>query len=216
MLQMERQGSFMTKTSLKLCAAAVLALAAATSQAAIVADGNFAEGASAGGFTTVYGGGSIGAWTVTGDSVDLIGNYWQQAPGGSYTVDLDGSGVGGVSQSLAGLSDGSYYLSFYLSGNPDGGAPTKSVLVSAGDASQAFDFTTGSNSRGDMAYVHETLKFDVTGGSTTLSFASQDVSSYWGPVIGNVSISAVPESGPLPMLAAGLGVLALVARRRRA
>jgi hypothetical protein len=31
-----------------------------------------------------------------------------------------------------------------------------------------------------------------------------------------VSISAVPEPGPLPLLAAGAGMLALLARRRRA
>ena len=205
----------MTKTSLKLCAAAVLALAGAAAQAAIVTDGNFAEGASAGSFITVSGGGSIGAWNVTGDSVDLIGNYWQQAPGGSYTVDLDGNGVGGVSQFLT-LANGSYYVSFYLSGNPDGGDATKSVLVSAGDASQAFTFTTGSNSHADMGYVRETMKFNIYDGATVLSFDSQDARSYWGPVIGNVAVSAVPESAPLPMLAAGLGVLALLARRRRA
>jgi choice-of-anchor C domain-containing protein len=215
MLQLNSQAVPMTKTSLQSAAAAILALAAAASQAAIVADGRFAEGAAAGGFTTVNGGGAIGPWTVTGDSVDLIGGYWQQAPGGSYTVDLDGNGVGGVSQSLS-LADGSYYLSFYLSGNPDGGYPTKSVRVSAGDASQGFTFTTGANSRADMAYQLETLRFDVTGGATTLSFASQDVAGYWGPVIGNVSISAVPEPGPLPLLAAGAGMLALLARRRRA
>ena len=202
----------MSKIQFTVVTALVLGLSGAAS-AANVADGNFSEGAFAGGFQTIGGGSSIGPWTVSSGSVDLIGSYWQAPPTGGYSIDLDGNGPGAISQSL-GLAAGHYELSFYLAGNPDGGDSLKSLTVSVGDASQSFSFLTTGHSSGNMGYALETLDFTVTG-ATTLTFQSNDVNSPWGPAIGGVSIAAVvPEPGSMALLLAGLGLVGVMAKRR--
>ena len=204
----------------KLLSAGVVALAlahAGVAQAAIVSDGDFSQGNSAGSFATVGNGQTIGPWTVTGNSVDLIGNYWQATPNGGYTVDLDGSGAGGIDQGLT-LSQGTYEVSFYLGGNPDGGPATKDLTVSVDGVSVPFSFTNAGQTHGNMGYQFETFDFTVltpTTISTTLSFSSTDAANNpWGPVIGQVAVSVVPEPGSLALLLAGLGLVGTVARRR--
>lgn len=212
--------------------AAVFAAATAGSTAAfattnLVTDGNFNSPGSSGGFTTYLSGQTFdnGAWTVTGTGsnqyggagVDLIGNYWQAPNNVGGSVDLDGDAPGGISQTLN-LSAGTYQLTFYLSGNPDGGNATKTVDVSVGSVTNdPFSYTTGSNGHGSMNYVMETVDFTVTtAGPVTLSFASQDnINSPWGPVIGGVAITNVPEPTTWAMMALGFAGLGLAGWRRK-
>jgi choice-of-anchor C domain-containing protein len=180
-----------------------------------VSDGDFSSPWGGGSFVT-YGGGSwIGPWLVTGASVDLIGGYWQSPTPGGGSVDLDGDSPGGVSQWLD-LTAGSYRLSFYLSGNPDGGDPTKIVDVSIGAINDPlFTYTTGSNSHGDMKYIWETFSFTTPGGLTNLSFSSLDTPpSPYGPVIGGVAVTAVPEPSTWAMMLLGFVGLGLAGYRR--
>jgi choice-of-anchor C domain-containing protein len=179
-----------------------------------VGDGDFSLPWGGGTFTTYAGGSTIGPWSVIGGSVDLIGGYWQSPTPGGGSVDLDGLHPGGVSQWLD-LTAGSYRLSFYLSGNPDGGYPTKTVDVSIGAIEDPlFTYTTGANSHTDMNYVWETLSF-TTGGPTTLTFASEDAfSSPYGPVIGGVAVTAVPEPSTWAMMLPGFVGLGFAGYRR--
>src|SRR5471032_959604 len=193
------------RISTKFIAASAMALAlsqAGIAQASVVSDGNFTEGAGAGSFSTVGSGQTIGPWTVTGNSVDLIGSYWQATPNGSHTVDLDGSGAGGITQNLT-LAQGEYEVSFYLGGNPDGGPATKNLTVSVDGVSVPFSFTNAGQSSGNMGYQLETFDFTVltpTTITTALSFTSNDpAGNPWGPVVGQVDVSVVPEPGSLAL-----------------
>lgn len=201
---------FNLKTSI---AVAALALAGAAQAAGpnLVADGTFAG--SAGSFTTVNSGGSIGAWTVGGNSVDWIGSYWTPPVGQS--IDLDGNAPGAISQTLTGLAAGEYTVTFDLSGNPDGGDATKLVDVSLGGSpAQQVSFTTGTSS--GMTWATETLTFNVAAGDQTLSFVSADASGPYGAAIADVSVTAVPEPASLGLLLAGLGMIGVMSSRRRA
>ena len=201
---------FNLKTSI---AVAALALAGAAHAAVpnLVADGSFAG--SAGSFTTVNSGGSIGAWTVGGDSVDWIGSYWTPPVGQS--IDLDGNAPGAISQTLTGLAAGEYTVTFDLSGNPDGGDATKLVDVSLGGSpAQQVSFTT--NSAAGMTWATETLTFNVAAGDQALSFVSADVGGPYGAAIADVSVTAVPEPASLGLLLAGIGMIGVMSSRRRA
>jgi choice-of-anchor C domain-containing protein len=200
----------MKRLFLALAAASAFGFCSSAS-AAIVTDGNFADPIVSGDFATFST--SFGAWTVTQGSVDLIGSYWA-APGGQ-SVDLDGNSVGGISQSLS-IGPGSYQLSFWLSGNPDGGDPLKQLGVTVGDkVNSPFAFTTGSNSRpNSMGFIFETLSFNATG-STTLIFNSLDKDpSAFGPVIADVAVTAVPEPSTWAMMILGFLGVGLAAYRR--
>ncbi len=193
-----------------------LLVAAGAHAAAIVQDGDFTTPSGGGSYATYGPGGTMGPWTVT-NTVDLIGGYWQAPSPGQGSVDLDGLyTAGGLSQSITLPHAGNYVLTFSLSGNPDNGAALKSVLASAGNASGTYGFTTGSNTHGNMMYQTVTMPFYASGTTTVLSFLSQDArDSAWGPVIGNVSISAVPEPATWAMMLIGFFGLGSLIRSRR-
>ena len=192
-------------------------LCASGAQAATVLDGDFSQGAAAGSFTTLGSGQKIGPWTVTGNSVDLIGSYWEKTPDGGYTVDLDGSGAGGISQTIHNLAAGEYELGFYLGGNPDGGPITKRLKVSIDGITVPFSFKTTGATHASMGYEYDYFDFTLTAPTTTtLSFTSTDAASNpYGPVIGQVTLTAVPEPESLALLLAGLGAIGISAKRRR-
>ena len=169
-----------------------------------------------GSYTTYSAGSSIGAWTVTGDSVDLIGTYWAAPTIGGGSVDLDGNNPGGVQQTLNLTAGTAYDLTFYLSGNPDGGSPKKAVNVSIGDFSHKYTFITGDNNHDNMNYKLETVWF-VADANNTLSFTSLDKNgSPWVPVVGGVSVAvaAVPELSTWAMMIAGFACLGFAGYRR--
>jgi choice-of-anchor C domain-containing protein len=199
-------------------AAATMLMAPAAVAANLVLDGDFNNSIS--GFTTFSGGSTLpgGPWVVTGNSVDLVGNYWQSPSGPTPpngSVDLNGGAQGGVEQTISGLTSGATYnLTFFLSGNPDGPPTTKSVDVSIGSlVNDNFTYTIGTNTHANMMYVQESVNF-TAGASNTLSFASQNAGAF-GPVIGGVSISAVPEPSTWAMMLLGFLGLGFAFRQSR-
>ena len=58
------------------------------------------------GFITLYAGSTeIPGWTVDSGSIDLIGDYWT-ASDGSRSIDLNGDGLGAISQTFDTISGG--------------------------------------------------------------------------------------------------------------
>lgn len=203
-----------------------LAIPMSKADAAIVVDGSFNAVYGGTTFTNLEGGDTFSAWTVTGSGsgpygkagVDLIGGYWAAPTLGGGSVDLDGLAPGGITQSIANLAAGSYALSFYLSGNPDGGPLSKAVEVTIGNVVKAFTYTiTGANSSTNMLYELKTVNFTLNSAATIpLSFRSLDGDgSPFGAVIGDVSISAVPEPTTWAMMIIGFCGLGMMAYRRK-
>lgn len=202
---------------LAAAAGAAFMLPAGANAAAFV-NGSFEDGISPGSFTTIAGGDStsITGWTVTGDSVDYIGSYWT-AQDGSRSIDLDGNGQGGVSQTFDTIAGTKYNVSFWLAGNPDGAPTVKSVQVGAtGNASNLYTFDTTGHDKSNMGWAEYTYNFIASGASTTLFFASQNPGAY-GPVLDNVAISAagVPEPATWGLMIIGFGAIGATLRRRR-
>lgn len=180
-------------------------------QANLISNGNFTNCVSCGGSFSTKSGGStdITDWLVTGHSVDLILNYWQAPPLGGNSVDLNGNGAGGVSQSFATVAGREYLVSFYLSGNPDNNSndTLKRAVVSAGAASQNFDFDTTAVSGGNMGWVLRSFVFSAISNTSTLAFSGLVQDTFYGAAIGNVSVAETPE--PATLLLMGVALMAL-------
>ena len=131
----------------------------------------------------------ITGWTVSSGSVDWIGLLWQ-AKDGSKSIDLDGNAPGAISQNLATTIGNTYSVSFYLSGNSNGGTTVKTLIVSAtgtAPATYTFDASTISNSA--MGWRLESYSFVATSATSTLTFASGDDAGAYGPALDNVVVT---------------------------
>jgi hypothetical protein len=157
-------------------------------------------------------------WTVVNSGLAWIGpsnTFGLTASNGSYFLDLtdytDTSPFGGVSQSIATVSGTKYLLSFDLGSSTTFGTPS-AITAQAGSTSGLFTSTLlGSNN-----WETETLLFTATGPFTVISLTGASGDKYIG--LDNVNVTAVgatPLPAALPLFAGGLGVIGLLARRRR-
>jgi hypothetical protein len=160
---------------------------------------------------------NIGAFTVTGGSVDVVGGalfgFLCVAPTSGNCVDLDGStgAAGQISSANLTLTPGVYNLSFDLIGSQRGN--TTSTTVTLG----SFFNQTFTLSSGDVTDGIVNTTFSV--GTTTivpLVFTSNTPGNI-GAILDNVSLTpeavATPEPATLSLL--GLGLFGLIVGRRR-
>ena len=213
-------GDMMMKV-LALFACGAVLLGASVAHAQTFGDGDFNSPSGGPSYTEYAGNQSFGPWQVSGDSVDLIGGYWQDPNGTAGSVDLNGVGPGAISQTFSTIAGTTYDVSFYLAGNPDSGESpdpamkTGSVVADAG--AETFSFTnTGAQTRTDMQYAPESFSFTADGATSTLTFAGTNDGPY-GAVIGDIVVSAAPEPGLWVLMIAGVGLMGAMLRfsRRR-
>ncbi len=199
-----------------LCAAAALVLLTPVAHANLINNGGFEDNAFTGWFTTISAGSGLSAWTVESGSVDLINTYWQPAAG-SYSIDLNGTEAGRISQSFATAAGQTYNVSFSMAGNTDNtgqGGVIKSLTTGvAGNHTYTFDVTGNSSSA--MGWEGKNFSFVATGASSTLFFAGSSSNGAYGAALDNVSVTAVPEAETVSMLLAGLGLMGAIVLRRK-
>lgn len=200
--------------------AAVFASAPASAAVNLVSNGDFEFGtgdAGFGGFRTIPGSGAvITDWSVNG-SVDWINGYWN-AQSGTHSVDLNGTAIGGLQQTLSTTAGQTYVVSFYVSGNPDDFKPgTRFMTASFGNQSATVEyFVASDNSKTNMNWQLREFSFVATGASTVLAFNTfgSEGNCCWGPALDNVSVSAVPELSTWAMMLLGFAGVGFVAYRK--
>jgi hypothetical protein len=192
----------MSKTSMLIAAAALLAAGAAN--ATVVFSDNF--DANATGLNAVPSG-----WTVSDGTVDIIGaGYFDFLPGNGKYIDMDGStsNAGTLSRSLSLVGGTPYVLSFELAGNRRNGA-VESVAVSFGSASSTHTLPQSAG------FTPFSLAFTpATSGNFALSFAGAGGDNI-GMLLDRVAVTAVPEPQTYALLALGLLAVGAAVRRRQ-
>ena len=201
---------------------AAMASFSGTAHALPFINGSFESGpANPGNFATLPGDSTaIDGWVVEGDSVDFIGDYWKHHDG-NRSIDLAGSGIGGIAQTFDTLAGQLYRVTFYIARNPDNGQNPRTGFASIlGGPNTPLSFNNTSTTRDAMGWQKRTFTFTGTG-SNTLRFGSDGSSlgngsgPFFGLALDNVSFAAVPEPSTWAMLILGFGFVGSAMRRRK-
>ena len=143
---------------------------------------------------------AMSGWTVTKGNVDWTASGILQAADGSKSVDLDGAEntAGAISQTFDTVVNGTYVVTFDMSGNPGNPdvSPIKTMTVGAAGASSAYSYNTDTNGTtfAAMHWAGQTFTFQAKSTQTTLTFTST-TGSGWGPALDNVSITQTLATG---------------------
>jgi choice-of-anchor C domain-containing protein len=145
---------------------------------------------------------NLNGWTVTQDSIDWVNSYWQAAKG-TKSIDLNGNRPGGIRQTFSTIANGTYVVTFSLSGNPESGRPAhKTMTIDVGGAATAYAYDTSvhGNTFSHMKYITESYSFAALPNtdSTTLTFTSTTPGDA-GPVLDDI---VVTQTTPLVFNAA--------------
>jgi len=166
----------------------------------------------------------IPGWNLASGSVEVFTNYRYS---GSRVIDMTGlhtafggRGPGTLEQSFATAATTLYNVSFLMGGTGDPALKEMEVTITGSSGvlyQNVFAFDTRSVPQsGDL--VAKQFSFTGDGASASISFRSLINSTYDGPYLGNVAVTAVPEPGAYALFIAGLALFAsrgYMARTRR-
>jgi choice-of-anchor C domain-containing protein len=131
----------------------------------------------------------IVGWVVSQGSIDWEGTDGWDACEGVYSLDLNGSDVGGIEQTFATVSSRVYNVTFCMAGNPSVSA-LMTMHVEAGDQFVDFAFNTSGRSRPDIGWVTNSWSFTASDAETTLRFLSTFTgSSFEGAALDDVVVT---------------------------
>jgi hypothetical protein len=179
----------------------------------LITNGSFEANAQANTTWNIYN--NLTGWTGGRGGIELRNNVAGKAYEGKNYVELDTTANSSMSQSFNTLLGQAYVLSFAYS--PREGVATSSngiqVLWNGAD----LGTFTGTGAASGNVWEVETLNVFGTGGLTTLSFKSVGRSDSYGGSLDSVSVTtAIPEPATYALMAAGLGLMGFMARRRKA
>jgi hypothetical protein len=195
----------------KTIVVASLSLLALTAQAQIVTNGSFEDNLQAGGSWSIYS--SLVGWTGM-SNIELRNNVSGVAQEGSNYVELDTTNNMSMKQLVSIGNAGMYELSFWYSAREQRAAGDNGLSFSFGALSgSVLENTAGLQSGNDWRNYKGLVALN---GDTELIFSGIGRSNSYGGSLDNVAVTAVPEPETYAMLLAGLGLMGVMVRRRKA
>lgn len=201
----------MRATTIFKSVAVIAALVAGQAKAApteLVTNGSFEATTIANGSWSVYS--SLPGWSNIGSGIELRNNVAGSAYDGSNFVELDSYSNSAIEQSIATAAGKHYTLNFAIQDRAGVDLSSQGVEVFWNGVSQGV-FSNATN------WTVKTLDLTASGATSTLRFAAAGTSDSLGTSLDKVSLVAapVPEPETYGMLLAGLGLMGLIARRKR-
>jgi hypothetical protein len=179
----------------------------------LITNGSFEANAQASSTWHIYN--NLAGWTGGKAGIELRNNVAGKAHEGQNYVELDTRANSSMSQSFNTLLGQAYVLSFAYSPREGVAANSNAIQVLWNGAD--LGTFTGTGAASGNVWEVETLNVFGTGGLTTLSFKGVGRSDSYGGSLDSVSVTtAIPEPETYALMVAGLGLMGLVALRRKA
>lgn len=191
---------------------AALAFAGTASAATnLIVDGSFESVKQANGTWHIYD--TLAGWQVGPKGVEVRDNVAGTAYAGKNFVELDTTANSWIAQTFQTTVGQSYELSFFYSGRPGVSAASNTIDAYI-DGTLAVVADSSGIGQSNNVWKDYTKTFVATSSFTTLVFAAAGVSDSYGGSLDKVVVTSVPEPTSTSLLVAGLGMIALIARRR--
>jgi Protein of unknown function (DUF642)/PEP-CTERM motif len=179
----------------------------------LITNGSFEANAQANSTWNIYS--NLNGWSGGRAGIELRNNVAGSAHEGQNYVELDTTANSSISQSFNTLLGQTYALSFAYSPREHVAASSNGIQVFWNGAD--LGTFTGLTAASGNVWQVETLNVFGTGGLTTLSFQAVGRSDSYGGSLDSVRVTtAIPEPETYALMVAGLGLMGLVARRRKA